>query len=115
MRWGINEVETQEGGSRWLERRLCCGGERRWGRATQGRRPGGARRWQEERASGPSGEGAGGQEAGTSLGGCMGPYLLCFKLEAMQTPHGHGHSEVPGIVGALLWKFQGMAASLIKT
>lgn len=33
MRWGINEVETQEGGSRWLERRLCRGGERRWGRA----------------------------------------------------------------------------------
>lgn len=65
-------------------------------------------------ASGPSGEGAGGQEAGTSLGGCVGPCLPCFKLEAMQTPHGRGHSEVPGIVGAPLWQFQGTAASLIK-
>lgn len=49
MRWGINEVETQEGGSRWLERRLCCRGERRWGRQRQGRRPGWARLGQEER------------------------------------------------------------------
>lgn len=106
MRWGINEVETQEGGSRWLERSLCLGGERRCGRR-RARRPGGARLWQEERPRVPQEKGL-----GVSLG-CVGPCLLCFSLEvkpssqAVQTPHRLGHGEVPGILGAVFWKVSG--------
>lgn len=57
MRWGINEVETQEGGSGWPERRLCRRGERRWGQQRQGRRQDGARLGQGERPPVPRDKG----------------------------------------------------------
>lgn len=74
MRWGINEVETQEGSSRWLERRLCRGGEQRWS-------GGGDRGWQgsaaaceeKQAASASLGRRARAQEAGMLPGCCMGP------------------------------------------
>ena len=36
MRWGVNEVEAQEGGSRWQEKHLCRGGEGRGPAGWQG-------------------------------------------------------------------------------
>lgn len=94
---GINEVETQEGGSRWLERRLWSvrggGAGQRWGQ-----RPGRAPLWLEKWPLGPRGEEAGAHEARTpqsQLGSCLGLWSLCFNPEenpagGVHAPHGLG-------------------------
>ena len=77
MRWGVNEVETQRGDSRWQERRLRPevrgGGAGQWpGQGLGGLRWGPRSRLQVLQDEGPS---PGSQDITCC---CLGPPLLCF-------------------------------------
>lgn len=116
MRWGINEVETWEGGSRWLERRLCRGGERLWG----------GQRWAQARqgwvmageaASGSlrrRGWRSGSQDlAGLLRGNLCQPGGKTLQPGSVDTPKTQTLQSA-GILGTVSWQLQGMAASLIR-
>lgn len=116
MRWGINEVETWEGGSRWLERRLCRGGERLWGgqwwaQARQGRVMAG------ESASGSlrtRGWRSGSQDlAGLLRGNLFQPGGKTLQPGSVDTPKTQTLQSA-GIFGTMSWQLQGTAESLIR-